>query len=109
MDSEDDSPASLVDSSSDSEGCSDCSGSVDADSSSDCSDCSDSDEEGLTALNRVKKEHPRHEVLLPPEMFQPQHRMPRRGRPSAMDSDKMRALGAATAALDPDGQIKTEL
>ena len=66
-------------------------------------------EEGLTALNRVKKEHPRHEVLLPPEMFQPQHRMPRRGRPSAMDSEKMQALGAAAAALDPDGQIKTEL
>ena len=66
-------------------------------------------EEGLAALNRVKKEHPRHEVLLPPEMFKPQHRMPRRGRPSAMDSEKMQALGAAAAALDPDGQIKTEL
>ena len=62
-------------------------------------------EEGLAALTRVKKEHPRHELLQPPEMFRPHHRMPRRGRPSPMESGKMKALGAAAEALDPDGMM----
>ncbi len=46
---------------------------------------------------------------MPPEMYKPQHRMPRRGRPSALGGDKMRALEAAAAAADPDGMLKTEL
>ena len=46
---------------------------------------------------------------MPPESYQPQHRMPRRGRPSALGSDKMRALEAAAAAADPEGMLKTEL
>ena len=46
---------------------------------------------------------------MPPEMYKPQHRMPRRGRPSALGGDTMRALEAAAAAADPDGMIKTEL
>ena len=60
-------------------------------------------------MERLKKEQPRHEIVMPPEMYKPQHRMPRRGRPSALGGDKMRALEAAAAAADPDGMLKTEL